>query len=59
MRMVGRGWSLSSFQQSTSVAMGPGFRRDDSGNQFTELLTTTSINLVPGRLKAEESTGFN
>ena len=27
--------------------------------QFTELLTTTSISLAPGRLKADDSTDFN
>src|SRR5262249_35835228 len=33
--------------------------RDDSGGQFTELLTTTSISFVPGRLIADDSTDFN
>jgi len=30
-----------------------------TGNQFTELLTTTSISLAPGRLKADDNTDFN
>ena len=32
------------------------FRNDD---QFTELLTTTSISFAPGRLKADDNTDFN
>ena len=33
--------------------------RNDGLNQFTELLTTTSISFAPGRLKADDNTDFN
>ncbi len=31
----------------------------NDANQFTELLTTTSISFAPGRLKADDKTDFN
>ena len=33
--------------------------RNDDETQFTELFTTTSISLAPGRLNADDSTDFN
>ena len=45
------------FRSPDFAALHPGY--EALSRQFTALLTTTSISLAPGRLKADDSTDFN